>query len=132
MVFANSASAWIGNACIRTNRVHHNTFDSPHDAGSCMPEVILGWTCANSLIVCRGTLICQEARQNISIPVPFSSSGKTPNVIRRQRGSRIRYQQPTPLEDKSNDDLIRRINREKEAEGSSSRQDICSRGIRLE
>jgi hypothetical protein len=24
------------------NRVHHNTFDSPHDAASCMPEVILG------------------------------------------------------------------------------------------
>ncbi|CDM32607.1 unnamed protein product [Penicillium roqueforti FM164] len=52
-----------------------------------MPEVILG-----------GTLICQEARQNISIPAPFSTSGKTSNVIRRQRGSRIRYQQPTPLE----------------------------------
>ncbi|CAP99919.1 hypothetical protein PCH_Pc22g26310 [Penicillium rubens Wisconsin 54-1255] len=64
MAFADSASAWIGNACIRTNRVHHNTFDSPHDAASCMP-----------------------ARPR-----------KPPNVILRQRGSRIRYQQPTPLE----------------------------------
>ncbi|CAP79338.1 hypothetical protein PCH_Pc17g00510 [Penicillium rubens Wisconsin 54-1255] len=42
---AHSASAWIGNACIRiiftrhlSNRVLHNSFDSPHDAASCMLE----------------------------------------------------------------------------------------------
>ncbi|CAP79372.1 hypothetical protein PCH_Pc17g00850 [Penicillium rubens Wisconsin 54-1255] len=56
MVFVDSASAWIGNACIRTNRVHHNTFDSPHDAASYMPEDFASpspcrRTCANSLIV---------------------------------------------------------------------------------